>query len=561
MKSKFLSFFNNFKALVKEKPLMVIFSFVCYLTMLILFIFGIRELGARLSFELSEIASCDANLFFTVGKAMAKGYRPYIDYYENKPPMIFIVCELSYLMTGGFYLVNVSSFLCCINLLIAPIGIGIVMAIKRKWNMFSTALVTLILFTSSLFLLFYAEQRSGEIMCEIFGVSALMDALFVISFLPREKKIRFYNPIIIVSGLFFGISIMFKEPFVLLGLFSYLFLVENKKDLLNKVVYPCAHGAITVLFILLMSNSLVGYFSIYLPNMLFNHVNTNGSLLDRAKDIRKLFDDLDSFSKYLVIGIGLTVLVSTVRGTKIFENEEKFSIKISFTVIRILLPYIYLFIASLSVAAGGQYFWHHFAFALPFYYSLLIDSALFVGDSVNQIKFYPFKKEHSKVAANEWANPIVLLSLSFSIAFTIFTGYGIQTHQYSPKTEEMKNYVIRAKRGAKYVDDVLDAINEKEYLYVGFNGTDRIYCYTKHLPMGPTFVQDPDNFRKENFYTKSFREDLHATKVIVFSSSANLGIYEEVRGYISDEFTTTVPEEAKDIQKPEDFYYTVYYRK
>ena len=125
----------------------------------------------------------------------------------------------------------------------------------------------------------------------------------------------------------------------------------------------------------------------------------------------------------------------------------------------------------------------------------------------------------------------------------------------------MKNYVIRAKRGAKYVDDVLDAINEKEYLYVGFNGTDRIYCYTKHLPMGPTFVQDPDNFRKENFYTKSFREDLHATKVIVFSSSANLGIYEEVRGYISDEFTTTVPEEAKDIQKPEDFYYTVYYRK
>ena len=561
MKTRILSIFNNFKTLVKEKPLMVIFTFICYLTMLILFIVGVRELGARFSYELSEIASCDANLFFTVGKAMAKGYRPYIDYYENKPPMIFIVCDLSYLLTGGFYLVNISSFLCCVNLLIAPIGIGIVMAIKRKWNMFSTALAVLILFTSSLFLLFYAEQRSGEIMCEIFGVSALMDALFVISFLPKEKKIRFYNPLIIVAGMFFGIAIMFKEPFVLLGIFSLLYLVESKKDLLNKVVYPCAYAAITALFILLVSRSFVGYFTVYLPNMLFNHVNTNGSVTDRAKDVGKLFDDLEGFSKYLKIGFIITVLISTARGTRLFEREEKFWIKIVFTVIRILLPFIYLYIASISVAAGGQYFWHHFAFALPYYYSLLIDTSLFIGDSVNQVNYYPFKKENSAVAANEFANPMVLLSLAASIALSIFTGYGIGSHSFHMKTEEMKNYVARAKRGAKYVDDVLDAIEEKEYLYIGFNGTDRIYCYTKHLPMGPTFVQDPDNFRENNFFVRSFRKDLETAKLVIFSTSVNLGINDEVRDTLKNDFTTELPEVTESIEKPEDFYYTVYYRK
>ena len=561
MKTRFLALFNSFKQLVKEKPLMVILTALCYISIIIIFILGFKELSDRLQFELSEIASCDANLFFTVGKAMAKGYRPYIDFYENKPPMIFIVSALSYLMTGGFYLVNVSSFLCCINLLIAPIGIGIVMAIKRKWNMFSTSLVILLLFTFSLFLLFYAEQRSGETMCEIFGASALMDAIFVVSFLPKDKKVHFYNPLIIVSGLFFAIAVMFKEPFVILGIFAYLFLVENRKDLLNKVVYPTLYAVLMVFLILLISKSLVGYFSIYLPNMLFHHVNEGNSLFDRAKDFMKLFYDLNEFSMYLMIGVALTILLSTFRAIKMFEDEQKPVLRIIFVVIRIILPYLYVFVASLSVGMGGQYFWHHFAFALPLYYSLLIDSSLFIGDNVNQLNFYPFKKENGKPAVNEFTNPLVLLSLVTTLTVTIFTGYGIKKHEYKMKTEEMKGYVERAKRGAKYVDDILTAINKKEYLYIGFNGTDKFYCYTKYLPMGPTFVQDPDNFKEENFFTKSFLEDLNKADLIVFTSSNDLIIKEEITNKLNNDFTLTAPEVVNNIQKPEDFYYTIYFRK
>ena len=79
--------------------------------------------------------------------------------------------------------------------------------------------------------------------------------------------------------------------------------------------------------------------------------------------------------------------------------------------------------------------------------------------------------------------------------------------------------------------------------------------------MGPTFVQDPDNFKEENFFTKSFLEDLNKADLIVFTSSDDLIIKEEITNKLNNDFTLTAPEVVNNIQKPEDFYYTIYFRK
>ena len=79
--------------------------------------------------------------------------------------------------------------------------------------------------------------------------------------------------------------------------------------------------------------------------------------------------------------------------------------------------------------------------------------------------------------------------------------------------------------------------------------------------MGPTFVQDPDNFREDNFFVRSFRKDIETAKLVIFSTSINLGINDEVRNTLKNDFTTEPPEVTESIEKPEDFYYTVYYRK
>ena len=130
------------------------------------------------------------------------------------------------------------------------------------------------------------------------------------------------------------------------------------------------------------------------------------------------------------------------------------------------------------------------------------------------------------------------------------------------KEEEMVHYVKKAKEDASYIDAVLDKLSIGSYLFMGFNGTDRPYCYTKHLPLGPTFVQDADNFKeKDNFFVRNFLEDLHETKIIVFSSYQIPIIEEEVKEYIASNFETNNPEPINDINKPVTFFYTLYFRK
>lgn len=562
IKERFLSLMNKIWFYIKNHPFVVGFSLLFYIGAIVIYCFASKELYARLHFELSEIASCDANLFYTVGRFMASGKRPYLDAYENKPPIIFLISELSYLMSGGFYLVNVSSFLCCLNLLLVPLAICIIVSIKRKMSYVSTSLMSVLVFIISIFLMFYAEARSGEVMCELFGASALVDAILCLAILPKDKKIHFYDARIILSGFFFGVAAMFKEPFALLGIFVYLLLVENKKDLLNKVVLPISYAIFTVFVILLATNSIEGYFTIYLPNMLNNHITDNDlSLTDRMKDFRRLFDDINAFSKYLFMLVVVLLFLSVLRSVTLFNDEHPY-LALPLRVTRILLPFIYLYIASLCVGLGGQYFWHHYAFALPLYYSVLIDSGLFIGEQLTTVSSYPLSKDNFKEAAKELNKPFVSVSIVAVLTLTIISGYGLKKHEFKMKEEEMVNYVKKAKEDAEYIDAVLDKLGYDSYLFIGFNGTDRPYCYTKHLPLGPTFVQDKDNFKeKDTFFVNSFLEDLHATNIIVFSSYQIPVIEDEVKQYIADNFETNKPEAVNEINKPVTFFYTLYFRK
>ena len=559
-KEKLLLLKNKVINYVEEKPLAFVFSVIIFCFVLSTFIIAFKELHDRLSYELLEIASCDANLFYTVGKMMTKGYAPYTGYYENKPPMIFILSAASYGMTGGFHLVNIASFLCCLNLLIVPIVISIFLCRRYRLSLFPAILSTSLLFVLTLFLMFYAEHKAGSIMCELFGSSALLDSILCLVILSKEKNNKFYHPCIILAGLFFGIAIMFKEPFALLGIFSFLFLVENKKDLLNKVLFPIIYGGITSLIILLASGGFVGYFTVYLPTMFSTRGNKSESMWERGLIFKRLFDNLDNFSKYLMIAVIIAIFVSSLRGLTMFVEAKPLPSFIS-KVLRVFLPFVSLYIASLCVGMGGQYFWHHYAFALPFYYSLFIDASLFIGEETNKIVFYPLEKENKDNTIKQLSNPIPLLCIitSFSLLSIILTG--VVKHDYNMREETMLNFVSKAKNDASYIDKVLDSLEEDNYLFIGFNSDDRPYCYTVHDPLGPCFVQDPDNYREyKAFFTDNFLNELHKTNVIVYFSLYTSNIREEVNKYLSDNFTNNPPSQVIDIKKPDNFKYTLYYR-
>ena len=66
---------------------------------------------SRYLYELDGPFTWDTTIYYAVGKGMSHGLLPYRDLFETKPPMIFFLSELSYLLTGDFYLCNILSFL------------------------------------------------------------------------------------------------------------------------------------------------------------------------------------------------------------------------------------------------------------------------------------------------------------------------------------------------------------------------------------------------------------------------------------------------------------------
>ena len=98
----------------KKLIVYIIYSITIFLVLLGFIFIAVnvaKELNGRIGFELNEVYSVDHILYFTVARGMMSGGKPYLDYYENKPPLIFVMCMISYLIRGDFYLLNVMSFI------------------------------------------------------------------------------------------------------------------------------------------------------------------------------------------------------------------------------------------------------------------------------------------------------------------------------------------------------------------------------------------------------------------------------------------------------------------
>src|SRR5574344_1731132 len=115
----------------KENALKIIVLIISVFLAILAMAFSAEEFFNRLSRELIEYVNVDSGLYYTVGKGMASGLIPYADLYENKPPLIFLMSELSYLLTGDFYLMNVFSFLGFLTIFLVPIALTAVICVKE----------------------------------------------------------------------------------------------------------------------------------------------------------------------------------------------------------------------------------------------------------------------------------------------------------------------------------------------------------------------------------------------------------------------------------------------
>jgi hypothetical protein len=123
----------------------------------------------------------------------------------------------------------------------------------------------------------------------------------------------------------------------------------------------------------------------------------------------------------------------------------------------------------------------------------------------------------------------------------------------------IENTIIM-KQKARYLDEVLDVLNVDRFLYIGFNGFTP-YAYSTHDPLGPSFAQDPNNFKgEENYFVTGFFDALHEAEVIVYSRNT-LGLYyAEAINYIYANFTWVSPHEVLLLTKPSSFNETLFFR-
>lgn len=513
------------------------------LTGLIIFIIkSSSELFGRLSYNLKEVYTADHSLYFGVTRGMMNGLKPYRDVYENKPPMIFLISELSYAMLGNYHLINIFCFISILIITLLPLTLLIIKSIQYKTNPLVATLFGLGVVVISVIFAMFGDLRSGEAQVELFGASASIISIFFLALINDKSK--FYSPFVILSGFFFAIAVMFKEPHGVLLVFLFLLFISNKKDFFNKVLFPAAYAIITVFFILIISNSLDTYFTIYLKNMLGNHINNYGSPWERMFDFKKIILDLKAYNENLpmliiILMVSCTLLIST----KIVMASKKSDT--IFELSHLLVLFILPFAASFAIGLGGQYYNHHYVFALPYYVGLIF---ILINESpLDRTQLFG-EIENNKI--NIKKSLFTTFSLCFALVSSYYSISIVSTNKEYKEDTSNVNRTQYMKDFNTYVDSVCDAINVDRYLFIGFNGW-HCFGYGKHIPLGPSFAQDPNLFKdRDNYFVTSFLDNLHTTDFIVYYRN-NLGVIkEEVDQYIRENFNRVTPEEVKNIPVP-----------
>ena len=223
---------------------------------------------------------------------------------------------------------------------------------------------------------------------------------------------------------------------------------------------------------------------------------------------------------------------------------------------------------SFAVGLGGQYYNHHYIFALPCYILcviLLLESiySIFLTTTTLQAE----TAQETAEQENPLLRTFVKLGKACLGVLTVLSLTGIYL---LPKPDyahydKILAYSVSMKKDAKYLDEVLDALDEATYQYFGFNGP-IVYAYTEHDPLGPVFFQDPNNLTDESsFFAENLVAQMDETNVYVVSYIRCGVLNDYVNSYIAENFTLLQQSEqaalVSHIEKPATFTYKIYVRK
>jgi hypothetical protein len=496
----------------------------------LIFFTAFPHLISRLNYELEGPFTWDTPMYWTVGRAFLDGKKIYVEMFENKPPIIFLLSALSYRLTSDYYLLNVFSFF--IHLSIIPIIILIAYKVKRSLWMILLGLIL------GIFSSLYSFMNSAYVQVEAFGFYFAL--IYLVIFYWNQNK---YSLLIsAIEGFFLMIATLTKEPFylVLFGISFILF--KNWSQWRYHFFYASIFGGIFGGLLLIITQSFTGYFFVYLPHMLTSHVGYYGSPFSRGFNIFFLIRDLQ-FHLSNFFGLFMILSVVVIINLLVFKKELFIILKNwqSF-----LVPFQYAFaiyLASFAVGLGGQYYNHHYIFASPLYVVLgvnLSKKLLEIDDSLFQLMFQRF------------------LTTTYTLGIMV-------TLLFLPSFNEplpLLTWQSQMRLHAKFVDRLTDYYQVDTYQFIGFNGP-QFYGHTEQLPKGPVFFQDPRNFQSlDSWFVQTFFSQIEEVNLILVHH-VDLGVAQaQFDKIIMEEFVlvnqTTILIDI--LEKPQTFSDRIYLR-
>lgn len=482
----------------------------------------------------SHAYNWDSPLYWTVGRGMLNGLKPYADLYENKPLGMFLISALSFRLTGGTILCNLASVLAALAIAVLPAW-ALLDDCRRSEKSdagvmrYALSLFT-VLFVGLLFAV-YCEKRSGSFQSEEIG--AAFSLLFIVLVKKqqyagtRRKKVL----LTAASALSVGCAVIIKEPFLLISAAGALLFTDSIKAFLKNIVLPCVFGGSMVLGVLAVTGAFVPYFTVYLRQMFATRFSSGSSVFLRALHVFRLFRDIRKVSVVLFAIVILMIFLTVVR--LFLRRNNKLHLAAGFFKVILML-----YTASFCAAIGGQYFNHHYVFAVPVYGAFVIFGGAFL-----------FEYAPGEVTVNR---SVLFLAVLVILASVSKYGASYRTFYESYGSLQVK---------AQYVDELLTYYGAERYQFIGFNNDEQFFGLTEHSPLGPFFVQDPDLFADENSWSSQlFISQLDDCDVIIVDHYPTPGIRRTVKEVIEESFTY-LPEASLGVSPPCPFECDVYIRR
>ena len=466
---------------------------------------------ARVWFEIgSGYLSGDALIFQTVGRGILNGITPWSGLFETKPPLVFILPAVSLKLFGDQALVKIVQG---IVLLLIPIftvlpAVLLVQEASPRVRRMVTGIAALF----GILMANYAGNQAGYALAESHGAGFGVAFIAVVAAGWLNTSWRKQS---LLLGVLLLLATGFKEPFVFSILGGTILFTGRWSDLGKTFVVPVLIAAVVGVLCLLLLGWFGAFFGTYLPHMLGFHVFQHDlPVWIRALELHRYMENAWVYSPFFAMSLVLLwvappVLVWMRGGTSLYSR------------IGFLLRWaIGTYVTLLSVAMGGDFYGHHFIFALPFYVALFL---YILPHVVLHISWKP-----ERIAASLFAGLLVLSALmDTQLSFADLADHG------QDQERDMRTV-------AALIDDSMDRCGYDRYLQLIPRGGGP-FAYTEHSPYGPIFVHYARFIGANKEYQRQYLDALQEAPLMLLRDLESSNLSEFAQQYVRVHYTENPP--------------------